>query len=184
MDLTIHDLRKRIDVTLLEDRKRRWMSDSQNSLREFYTTDVIPTSDSLSMNLKELQQELIDEKNEMLRNELEKSSSDSKDIQANLLKRIKILENDFKRSQATLILNSNYNIKKSKWLATSLGSQDCVESSNSVRRLKSKDTKSKDRLLKNANDKRPSTHVRKMSSSVNIDSNKRETMHSNFYGSP
>nr|GEV61371.1 integrase, catalytic region, zinc finger, CCHC-type, peptidase aspartic, catalytic [Tanacetum cinerariifolium] len=35
--------------------------------------------------------------------ELKKSSSDSKDIQANLLKRIKILENDFKRSQAQSI---------------------------------------------------------------------------------
>ncbi|GKA36066.1 hypothetical protein Tco_0722557 [Tanacetum coccineum] len=35
---------------------------------------------------------------ELLKAELEKSSSDSKDIQANLLKRIKILENDFKRS--------------------------------------------------------------------------------------
>ncbi|GJY67773.1 hypothetical protein Tco_0470755 [Tanacetum coccineum] len=101
--LAINDLRKRIDVTLLEDRKRRWMSDSQNSLREFYKTDVVLISDSLSTNLKELQQELIDEKNEMLRNELEKSSSDSKDIQANLLKRIKILENDFKRSQAQSI---------------------------------------------------------------------------------
>ncbi|GJR93300.1 hypothetical protein Tco_0265474 [Tanacetum coccineum] len=54
-----------------------------------------------------------------------------------------------------------------------------VESSNSVRRPKSKDTKSKDRVLKNNNDKRPSAHVRKMSSSVSIDSNKRETMHSN-----
>nr|GEX85160.1 hypothetical protein [Tanacetum cinerariifolium] len=43
------------------------------------------------------------EKNELLRAELEKSSSDSKDIQANLLKQIKILENDFKRSQAQSI---------------------------------------------------------------------------------
>nr|GEV24962.1 ribonuclease H-like domain-containing protein [Tanacetum cinerariifolium] len=43
------------------------------------------------------------EKNELLRAELKKSSSDSKDIQANLLKRIKILENDFKRSQAQSI---------------------------------------------------------------------------------
>ncbi|GJZ76166.1 hypothetical protein Tco_0640631 [Tanacetum coccineum] len=75
----------------------------QNSLREFYKTDVILMSDSLSINLKELQQELIDEKKEILRNELEKSSSDSKDIQANLLKRIKILKNDFKRSQAQSI---------------------------------------------------------------------------------
>ncbi|GJR67906.1 hypothetical protein Tco_0013971 [Tanacetum coccineum] len=54
----------------------------------------------------------------------------------------------------------------------------CVESSNSIRRPKSKDTKSKDRVLKNNNDKRPSAHVQKMSSRVSIDSNKRETMHS------
>nr|GEU77084.1 retrovirus-related Pol polyprotein from transposon TNT 1-94 [Tanacetum cinerariifolium] len=43
------------------------------------------------------------QKNELLKDELAKSSSDSKDIQANLLKRIKILENDFKRSQAQTI---------------------------------------------------------------------------------
>ncbi|GKB17606.1 hypothetical protein Tco_0851529 [Tanacetum coccineum] len=43
------------------------------------------------------------QKNELLKAELEKSSSDSKDIQSNLLKRIKILENDFKRSQAQSI---------------------------------------------------------------------------------
>ncbi|GKA73762.1 retrovirus-related pol polyprotein from transposon TNT 1-94 [Tanacetum coccineum] len=54
-----------------------------------------------------------------------------------------------------------------------------VKSSNSVRRPNSKDTKSKDRVLKNNNDKRPSAHVQKMSSSVSIYSNKRETMHSN-----
>ncbi|GKB12433.1 putative ribonuclease H-like domain-containing protein, partial [Tanacetum coccineum] len=33
--LVIGDLRKRINFTLLEDTQRRWMSDSQNSLREF-----------------------------------------------------------------------------------------------------------------------------------------------------
>ncbi|GJT36247.1 hypothetical protein Tco_0926666 [Tanacetum coccineum] len=54
-----------------------------------------------------------------------------------------------------------------------------VKSSNSVRRPKCKDTKSKDRVLKNTNDKKPFAHVRRMSSSVSIDSNKRETMHSN-----
>ncbi|GKE46238.1 hypothetical protein Tco_1477496 [Tanacetum coccineum] len=70
---------------------------------EFYKTDVIPMSASLSKNLKELKEELIEEKNEMLNAELEKSSRDSKDIQVNLLKRIKILENDFKRSQAQSI---------------------------------------------------------------------------------
>ncbi|GJT55232.1 hypothetical protein Tco_0990286 [Tanacetum coccineum] len=74
MGLAICDLRNRIDVTLLVDTQRRWMSDSQNSLRET--------------------------KNELIKTELKKSSSDSKDIQAKLLKRIKILENDFKRSQA------------------------------------------------------------------------------------
>ncbi|GKC49740.1 hypothetical protein Tco_1072485 [Tanacetum coccineum] len=36
-----------------------------------------------------------------------------------------------------------------------------------------------DRVLKNNNDKRPSTHVQKMSSSVSIDTNKRETMYLN-----
>ncbi|GJT36571.1 hypothetical protein Tco_0926990 [Tanacetum coccineum] len=40
---------------------------------------------------------------EMLMNEMEKISNDCKDIQANLLKRIKILENDFQRSQAQSI---------------------------------------------------------------------------------
>ncbi|GJU00673.1 retrovirus-related pol polyprotein from transposon TNT 1-94 [Tanacetum coccineum] len=53
-----------------------------------------------------------------------------------------------------------------------------VESSNSVRRPKSKDTKSKNRVLKNTNDKSSSVHVQKVSSSVSIDFNKRETMNS------
>ncbi|GJR00463.1 retrovirus-related pol polyprotein from transposon TNT 1-94 [Tanacetum coccineum] len=43
------------------------------------------------------------QKNEMLNAEIERSSNDSKDIQANLLKRIKVLENNFKRSQAQSI---------------------------------------------------------------------------------
>ncbi|GKE35568.1 hypothetical protein Tco_1454890, partial [Tanacetum coccineum] len=51
-----------------------------------------------------------------------------------------------------------------------------VESSNSVRRPKSKETKSKNRVLKNTNDKSSSVHVRKMSSSGSIDSNKHETL--------
>ncbi|GKA10511.1 hypothetical protein Tco_0689944 [Tanacetum coccineum] len=69
-----------------ENRQRRWMSDSQKILREFYRTDVISMSASLSKNLKELKEELIVEKNELLIDELVKRSSDSKDIQANLLK--------------------------------------------------------------------------------------------------
>nr|GEU71975.1 Gag-Pol polyprotein [Tanacetum cinerariifolium] len=58
-----------------------------------------------------------------------------------------------------------------------------VESSNSVRRPKSKDTKSNDRVLTNTNDKRSSAHVQKMSSSVSIDSNKHKTMHLNVFQS-
>ncbi|GJT02848.1 retrovirus-related pol polyprotein from transposon TNT 1-94 [Tanacetum coccineum] len=54
-----------------------------------------------------------------------------------------------------------------------------VESSNSVRRPKSKDTKSKNRVLKNTNAKSSTAHVRKMSRSASIDSNKRETKNSN-----
>ncbi|GKF37631.1 hypothetical protein Tco_0114389, partial [Tanacetum coccineum] len=37
--VVINGLQTRINKTLLEDRQRRWMSDSQNSLREFYKTD-------------------------------------------------------------------------------------------------------------------------------------------------
>ncbi|GKC21053.1 hypothetical protein Tco_1023203, partial [Tanacetum coccineum] len=299
------------------------MSDSQYSLREFYKTNVLPMSASLSKNLKELKEELIEEvhemlnifestekkvigrspkenilqneidrllevsltseiqncvlisvekqKNELLKAELEKSSSDSKDIQANLLKRIKILNNDFKRSQAQSIdfelklqhqkekmacnvswksklstindenvllkthnqdllitiyelknklqtvdkgknvntkfdksetsgtllcvtaLPKNIAVKANKVSNTKVNAdrskpvtsqsipknEQSVESSNSIRRSKSKDTKSKDRVLKNNNDKRSSAHIRKMSSSVSIDSNKRETMHLN-----
>ncbi|GKB45883.1 hypothetical protein Tco_0896636 [Tanacetum coccineum] len=138
-----------------ESPERRWMSDSQNELREFYKTDVIPMSRSLYKTLSEIKEELIEEvqemlnifesmeqkvngkspteiplqneidrllevsltseirdcvllsveqqKHELLKVKLEKSASDSRDIQANLLKRIKILENDFQRSQAQSI---------------------------------------------------------------------------------
>ncbi|GKC94304.1 hypothetical protein Tco_1159746 [Tanacetum coccineum] len=53
------------------------------------------------------------QKNKLLEAELAKSSSDSKDIQANLLKRIKILENNFKQSQAQmdLVVKERENVK-------------------------------------------------------------------------
>ncbi|GJT65200.1 hypothetical protein Tco_1016680 [Tanacetum coccineum] len=66
MALAINALWDQIDVTLLEDRKRRWMSDSHNSLREFYKADVILMYVSLSKTLKELKQELMEEVQEML----------------------------------------------------------------------------------------------------------------------
>ncbi|GKA45643.1 retrovirus-related pol polyprotein from transposon TNT 1-94 [Tanacetum coccineum] len=55
--------------------------------------------------------------------------------------------------------------------------EESVESSNSVRRPKSKDTKSKNRVLKNT--KSSSTYVWKTSSSASIDSNKCEPKDSN-----
>ncbi|GJW28387.1 retrovirus-related pol polyprotein from transposon TNT 1-94 [Tanacetum coccineum] len=324
MGLAINNLQTRIDVTLLEDRKRRWMSDSQNSLREFYKTDVIPMSESLSMTLKELQQELIDEVQEMLNifesmeqkvaermsklstvnkeNVLLKTQVDSvvkerenikleyqklfnsikatrtqhqneldelidhvnqktyayADVRAqnqDLLMTITELKNKLKivdkgknvntkfdkkkkkknfyetsrtllcvtplpkniavkakkvsntkvnadrskpftshsiprneqskKHSANVIARGMYKITKTETQTLdyksniNVSNSTGVESSNSVRRPKSKDNKSKDRVLKNTNDKRSSTHVRNMSSSVRIDSNKCETMHSN-----
>ncbi|GJU89105.1 hypothetical protein Tco_1301528 [Tanacetum coccineum] len=340
MALAINALRDRIDVTLLEDRKRRWMSDSQNSLREFYKTDVIPMSVSLSKTLKELMEEVqemlnifesmeqkveekspkeyifqteidrllevsitreiqdcvlisvAEQKNELLENEIVKILNDSKDIQANLLKQIKILKNDFKRSQAQSIdfelklqhqkekmacdvswksrlsklndenvllktqvdsvvqerenikleyrklfnsikatraqhqqevneliesisqkmyaygdvhsknqdllmakkvSNLEDNIDRSKPVTSHSTPKNeqkqkknsnviaRLRSSNSVRRPKSKDTKSKNRVLKNTNAKSSSAYVRNTPSSVRIDSNKRETKNSNEY---
>ncbi|GKB70442.1 hypothetical protein Tco_0931854 [Tanacetum coccineum] len=130
------------------DTERRWLSDSQNELREFYKTDVIPMSRSLYKTLSEIKEELIEEvhemlnifvsmeqkvndksptenileneidqlleasltseiqncvllsveqqKHELLKVEHEKLASDSRDIQANLLKRIKFLKMIFK----------------------------------------------------------------------------------------
>nr|GEV37627.1 hypothetical protein [Tanacetum cinerariifolium] len=118
---------------------------------------TVPSYDAkvVSENLKEHKDELIEEVHEML-NIFE---SMEQKVNGRSLKE-NILQNEIDRL-----------------LEVSLTS---VESSNSVRRPKSKDTKSKDRVLKNNNDKRPSIHVWKMSSSVSIDSNKRETMHLNL----
>ncbi|GJZ39620.1 hypothetical protein Tco_0586183 [Tanacetum coccineum] len=103
-------------------------------------------------------------------------------------RKLVVLDNETSKPVVTLVYlrkprnsKTNVPVSKSKVLQSVSANkkEPSVESSNSVRRPKSKDTKSKDRVLKNNNDKRPSTHVRKMSSSVSIDSNKHETMHSN-----
>nr|GEW68381.1 Gag-Pol polyprotein [Tanacetum cinerariifolium] len=54
-----------------------------------------------------------------------------------------------------------------------------VGSSNNVTRPKSKDTESKNIVLKNTNSKSSSAYVRKTQSSVRMDSNKHETINSN-----
>ncbi|GJT08275.1 retrovirus-related pol polyprotein from transposon TNT 1-94 [Tanacetum coccineum] len=156
-------LRTNIDVTLLKDERKIYIDDGQNTLRQFYKTDVIRTSLSLTKHSKELKQELTEEKNEILMLEKEKISSDSKDIQANLLKRIKILENDFKQSQAQSIdFELKLQHQKEKMACDNSWNSKLtklrVESSNSVKRPKSKDTKSKNRVLKNTNVKSPSTN--------------------------
>ncbi|GKE33087.1 hypothetical protein Tco_1452409, partial [Tanacetum coccineum] len=189
------------------------------------------------------------QQHELVKVKLEKSASDSRDIQANLLKRIKILENDFQRSQAQSIefelelqhqkekmacdvswkaklsilhdenvllkqvessVKERENIKlefqklfnsikfdksetlgqllcvtpfnknlaiKAKNVSKLILLQIGVGSSNSVRRPKSKDNKSKNAVLKNT--KRSSTYVLKTSNSVCLDSNKCETTPSN-----
>ncbi|GJT72764.1 retrovirus-related pol polyprotein from transposon TNT 1-94 [Tanacetum coccineum] len=66
LGVEINSLRTRTDNTLLEDIQRRWMSDSQNSVREFYKTNVIPMSVSLSKNLKELKEDLIEQNQDLL----------------------------------------------------------------------------------------------------------------------
>ncbi|GJR49799.1 putative ribonuclease H-like domain-containing protein [Tanacetum coccineum] len=61
-----------------------------NALYETFSKDVLSESPE-------------QQKHELLKVELEKSASDSRDIQVNLLKRIKIRENDFQRAQAQSI---------------------------------------------------------------------------------
>ncbi|GJV58786.1 integrase, catalytic region, zinc finger, CCHC-type containing protein [Tanacetum coccineum] len=261
--VAINGLRTRIDKTLLEDRQRRWMYDSQNSLREFYKTDVILKSASLSKNLKEVKEELIEEVHKMLNifesmeQKVNRKSSKENILQneidrllenQDLLITISELKNklqtvdkgktvitkfDKSETSGTLLcvtpLPKSIEVKAKKVSTTKVNtdmsktvtshltpkneqsqkhnenvlargmyritktetqtpdsktnSNVCnstgVESSNSVRRQKSKATKSKDRVLKNKTDKRPSAHVWKMSSSVSIDSNKCEIMNSN-----
>ncbi|GKA51255.1 hypothetical protein Tco_0744451 [Tanacetum coccineum] len=64
MDEAILALRKNIDVTLLKDEKRIYIDDGQNTLRQFYKTNVIMMSLSLIKHSKELKQELKQELNE------------------------------------------------------------------------------------------------------------------------
>ncbi|GKC65862.1 hypothetical protein Tco_1098460 [Tanacetum coccineum] len=66
MDKAILALRKNINVTLLKDERRIYINDGQNTLRQFYKTDVILMSLSLLKRSKELKQELTEEVQEML----------------------------------------------------------------------------------------------------------------------
>ncbi|GJS50933.1 hypothetical protein Tco_0624295 [Tanacetum coccineum] len=274
--VAINDLQTRIDNTLLEDRQRRWMSDSQNSLREFYKTDVIPMSNSLSKNLKELKDELIKEVQEMLNTfDSMEQKVDGKSSKENILQKDieRILEvsltseirdcvllsairtqhqkevdeliehvnqktyayadvcaqnqdllmiiselkdklrtidkgknvnTKFDKSEASGTLlcvtplpkniaikakkvsNSKVNADRSKPVTShpTPTNEQGVESSNSVRRQKSKDTKSKNRVLKNTNAKILNALFQKMSRSVSIDSNKNSSVKRALFTTP
>ncbi|GJX07959.1 uncharacterized mitochondrial protein-like protein [Tanacetum coccineum] len=212
LGMEINGLRTRIDITLLEDRQRRWMSDSKNYLREYYKTDVILKSASLSKNLKELKEELIvedllmtiselkdklrkNEKGKHVNTKFDKSETLGKLVcvtpfNKNLGNKAKNVSNTkvttdrlkpvtlhstpkSKKSQkqsANVIARGMYRIKKSETQTPDsktnihVSNSTGVESSNSVRRPKSKGTKSKNKVLKNT--KSSSAYVRKISCSV------------------
>ncbi|GJV26679.1 retrovirus-related pol polyprotein from transposon TNT 1-94 [Tanacetum coccineum] len=76
----------------------------QQELSAEQTYFSIPSTSDNGSKSKDVPSESTEQqKHELLKVKLEKSASDSRDIQANLLKRIKILENDFQRSQAQSI---------------------------------------------------------------------------------
>ncbi|GKC93641.1 hypothetical protein Tco_1159083 [Tanacetum coccineum] len=72
--------------------------------------------------------------------------------------------------KANKVSNSKVNADRSKPVTShpTPTNEQGVKSSNSVRRQKSKDTKSKNRVLKNTNVKSSTVHVQKMSRSVNV----------------
>ncbi|GJS95562.1 hypothetical protein Tco_0802530 [Tanacetum coccineum] len=113
-----------------------------------------------------------------IRDEIEKVSNNSRDVQANLLKWIMILENDFFNDVKlkALILNCNYNITKRKLLVATLGR---VKKSNSDSRPKSKSTKSKKSVLLNTKSKSTSKESKNEESYVRHISNKHVTSNSN-----
>ncbi|GJV65446.1 hypothetical protein Tco_1476274 [Tanacetum coccineum] len=93
MDNAIWAMRGRIDKTLLEDTKRRWMSDNQNSLREFYKTNSyveIKNKEELERFLKESK-------------DSDKFCNDVVEVKEKLSKRIVQLEKDFAKLEAQSI---------------------------------------------------------------------------------
>ncbi|GJV87360.1 hypothetical protein Tco_1531298 [Tanacetum coccineum] len=83
----------------------------EQKVNEKYPTEILLQNEidrilevSLTSEIRDCVLLLVEQqKHEWLKVKLDKRSSDSRDIQANLLKRIKILENDFQRSQAQSI---------------------------------------------------------------------------------
>nr|GEX60695.1 hypothetical protein [Tanacetum cinerariifolium] len=130
--------------------------------------------------LKELQQELIEKVHEMLnifKSMKQKFAGKSlnENIFQNEIDRILIVSLTGEIRDYVLIYVEE---QKNKLLTTEIEKILSVKSSNSVGRPKSKDTKSKNRVLKNINVKSSYAHVRKVLSSVSIYSNKYDTINS------
>ncbi|GJT83545.1 copia protein [Tanacetum coccineum] len=190
-------LRTNTDVTLLQDGRRIYVDDGQNTLRQVYKTDVILTSLSLIKLSKELKQELTEET--YAYGDVRYENQDLLMIISELKNKLKTIEKGknvntkFDKSEtlgkllyvtplktntavkAKKVSNSEVKVDRSKPVtshSTPKNEQSQKQSANS------KDTKSKNRVLKNTNVKSPSTNDRKMSSNVSVGFNKRETMNS------
>ncbi|GKA41661.1 hypothetical protein Tco_0734321, partial [Tanacetum coccineum] len=117
MDNAIWALRERIDKTLLKDTQRRWISDSQNELREFNKTNVIPMPVSLSKSSKELQQELTEEVHEMLNifesmeRKVDRTSKENEILQNKI---DQLLEANIANDVRNLVMQSYVEIKNKK----------------------------------------------------------------------
>ncbi|GJV33296.1 hypothetical protein Tco_1393696 [Tanacetum coccineum] len=212
LDKSIGDLQTKIDQTLLKEISRALIYDDQDVLRQFYKTVVIPMSISLRRCSNEIKQEIIEEvqemldifesmekkKNKMLMLAKEKILNDSKDIQATMEQRIKILENDFKRAEAQYtyayadvrdenqdllmtisklkaklkLAEKEKNVNTKSKPVTSCSTpknEQRVASSSSVSISESKDTNSKNRILLNTKSKRTSKDVKKsQTKTVNV----------------
>ncbi|GJR01818.1 hypothetical protein Tco_0524802 [Tanacetum coccineum] len=113
LDNEIKELGKLTNIHHKMDKESSFIYDNKAGIRHIFTLEVVPISRTLKECTKEIKLEITAEKNEILILKNGKISNDSKDIQANLLKQIKILENDFERSQAQSI-DFEINLKHQK----------------------------------------------------------------------
>nr|GEV86456.1 hypothetical protein [Tanacetum cinerariifolium] len=177
--------------------------------REFYETDVILMSASLSKKLKELKEELIEE-GKNVNTKFDKSETSETllcvtSLPKNLAIKAKKVSNSKvnadrakpvtshptpkneqgQKQNENVLASGMYRITKTETYtpdsktSINVSNSTGVKSSNSVRRPKSKYNKSKNRVLNNTNAKSSTAHVRTMLRSASIDSNKHETKNSN-----
>ncbi|GJU39496.1 integrase, catalytic region, zinc finger, CCHC-type containing protein [Tanacetum coccineum] len=132
----------KINKILLKDAERRWLSDSQNELREFYKTGVIPTSRSLYQNLKDIKEELIEEVQEMLHifesmeSKVDRTSKKNEILQNKI---DQLLETNMANDVTNLVMQSHVEIKNNEeieWFSKK--SKDSEKFCNDVAEVKEK----------------------------------------------